>query len=110
MLRTEWRVLFHLGRFGEMTANDIVVAARIHKTKISRAVQALQSKGFLRRKQNASDRRQEQLYLTRAGNSAFATLSTAAEKYERSLVEDLTEAELGSLKEILVRIKQRQTD
>jgi ATP-dependent Lon protease len=41
MLRTEWRVLFHLGIYGEMTATDIVNRARIHKTKVSRAVQKL---------------------------------------------------------------------
>jgi len=32
MLRTEWRVLFHLGIFGQMTARDISVRAKIHKT------------------------------------------------------------------------------
>ena len=33
MLRTEWRVLFHLGIFGQMTARDIGLRARLHKTK-----------------------------------------------------------------------------
>jgi len=47
MLRTEWRVLFHLGRYGEMTAKDICERARIHKTKISRAVKALEDRRFL---------------------------------------------------------------
>ena len=41
MLRTEWRVLFHLGIYGEMTATEIGERARMHKTKISRAVQKL---------------------------------------------------------------------
>ena len=35
MLRTEWRVMFHLGLFGTMTARDIGVRGKIHKTKIS---------------------------------------------------------------------------
>ncbi|MEP4555719.1 MarR family transcriptional regulator, partial [Tateyamaria sp.] len=37
MLRTEWRVLFHLGRYGQLTAGEICERAHIHKTKISRA-------------------------------------------------------------------------
>ena len=41
MLRTEWRVLFHLGRYGDMTAKEICDRARTHKTKVSRAVAAL---------------------------------------------------------------------
>ena len=39
MLRTEWRVLFHLGNYGEMTAKEIGSRAKIHKTKISRTQQ-----------------------------------------------------------------------
>ena len=38
MLRTDWRVLFHLGIYGRMTARDIGRMAQVHKTKISRAV------------------------------------------------------------------------
>ena len=49
MLRTEWRVLFHLGRYGKLTAKEISARAAIHKTKISRAVAALQSKRYLHR-------------------------------------------------------------
>ena len=41
MLRTEWRVLFHLGLYGTMTAAQIGSRAKMHKTKISRAVQRL---------------------------------------------------------------------
>ena len=49
LLRTEWRVLFHLGCYGPMTATDIGRRARLHKTKISRAVSALQTKRYLTR-------------------------------------------------------------
>jgi DNA-binding MarR family transcriptional regulator len=47
MLRTEWRVLFHLGLYGKMTASDIGARAKMHKTKISRAVQRLADRRFL---------------------------------------------------------------
>ena len=49
MLRTEWRVLFHLGNFGEMTAKEIGQRAKVHKTKISRAVQRLEQRRYLAR-------------------------------------------------------------
>ena len=32
MLRNEWRVLFHLGIYGRMTASDIGARAQMHKT------------------------------------------------------------------------------
>ena len=56
MLRTEWRVLFHLGCYGEMTAKEICDRARIHKTKASRAIAALENKRFLKRRELPSDR------------------------------------------------------
>ncbi|TYC61803.1 MarR family transcriptional regulator [Rhodobacterales bacterium] len=49
MKRTEWRVLFHLGRYGPMSAHEIGARARVHKTKISRAVRDLETKRFVRR-------------------------------------------------------------
>jgi hypothetical protein len=51
MLRTEWRVLFHLGRYGAMSAREISRRAGIHKTKVSRAVAALERKRFLERRE-----------------------------------------------------------
>ncbi len=57
MLRTEWRVLFRLGSYGDMTARDICIRARIHKTKVSRAVAALERMRFLSREELPTDRR-----------------------------------------------------
>jgi DNA-binding MarR family transcriptional regulator len=47
MLRTEWRVLFHLGCYGDMTAKRICELASVHKTKVSRAVSALEAKRYV---------------------------------------------------------------
>ncbi|MEY8841114.1 MarR family transcriptional regulator, partial [Cribrihabitans sp. XS_ASV171] len=59
MLRTEWRVLFHLGIYGELTAKEIGERARIHKTKVSRAVAKLAERRFLMRTRDDLDRRSE---------------------------------------------------
>jgi DNA-binding MarR family transcriptional regulator len=75
MLRTEWRVLFHLGRYGPMSAREISRRAGIHKTKVSRAVAALERKRFLERRESAGDRRVEILSLRAPGRAAFADLS-----------------------------------
>ncbi|WP_416897065.1 MAG: MarR family winged helix-turn-helix transcriptional regulator [Minwuia sp.] len=85
MLRTEWRVLFHLGRYGPMTAAEIGARARIHKTKISRAVAALESRRFLTRARLEADRRQEELRLTVAGQRAFEDLRGLASAHNDRL-------------------------
>ena len=85
MRRGEWRVLFHLGQYGEMTASEIARRAMMDKVPISRAVQALEAKAFLSRAPNAEDRRAENLRLTKTGRAAFEDLRAAAEDYDRTL-------------------------
>ncbi len=104
MLRTEWRVLFHLGIFGQMTARDIGLRARLHKTKISRAVQKLADRRFITRHRSDADRRQELLELTAAGRTAYLSLRTIAERYQADLGTDFTKAELALLQNMLQRL------
>lgn len=85
MLRTEWRVMFHIARSGETTATGIGRRARIHKTKVSRAVRALEEKRFLVRRGSAQDRRVETLSLSPAGVRAFNAIAVIAAAYDAAL-------------------------
>jgi DNA-binding MarR family transcriptional regulator len=105
MLRTEWRVLFHLGRYGAMTAKAICARASLHKTKVSRAVQALEQKRYLARSVQEEDRRRETLLLTRQGQEVYADLYEAAKAYDAKLSAHLTPQE----REILNRCLQKIT-
>jgi DNA-binding MarR family transcriptional regulator len=106
MKRTEWRVLFHLGRYGRMTAQEIGARARVHKTKISRAVRDLESKRFLTRSDHDLDRRREILSLLKAGESAYGFLVERASAYERDLQNRLTRREAQTLKSALRKLAQ----
>lgn len=101
MLRTEWRVLFHLGRYGEMSSREISQRAKIHKTKVSRAVAALASKRFLERRPSAEDRRVELLALRPPGRAAFEDLSRAAAAHERALEARIGRDRLAQLRDLL---------
>ncbi|MFA9230495.1 MAG: hypothetical protein RIR95_1273 [Pseudomonadota bacterium] len=106
MLRTEWRVLFHLWRYGEMTAHEICLRSGLHKTKVSRAVRALEDKRMLQRQEMAHDRRNEVLSLTKAGKSASEDLSRAAERYNDQLLAQFTPEERRVLHKCLLQIGQ----
>ncbi|MFZ3584608.1 MarR family winged helix-turn-helix transcriptional regulator [Loktanella sp. DJP18] len=97
MLRTEWRVLAHLGQFGTLSATEVGIRARIHKTKISRAVAALEAKRFVRRKEVAADRRIATLSLTKAGQTAYDDLLHIAMDHDRALMELLGVEEHAAL-------------
>lgn len=106
MLRTEWRVIYHLGRYGEMTAKDICERARVHKTKVSRAVRALEDKRYLNRKRMSTDRRNEALALTPLGDKIFADLNAEAKRFDAQLLADFSEADKAAMRQLLNRIAQ----
>lgn len=104
MLRADWRVLFHLGRYGKMTAKEICSRARMHKTKVSRAVQALEMKGFLMRAQLADDRRHEMLSLTEAGLAVYDDLQSEARRFDTQMMSDFSDAERAQIRQFLIKI------
>jgi len=104
MLRTEWRVVFHLGRYGELTAKDICDRARLHKTKVSRAVHALEEKRYLSRTANQTDRRREWLSLTPGGMRVFLDLVQEAKRFDTQLLDQFTETEKDLLKGVLTKL------
>jgi DNA-binding MarR family transcriptional regulator len=104
MLRTEWRVLFHLGLYGRLTASEIAARAKMHKTKISRAVQRLVERRFVARSRDELDRRLEHLTLTPQGQAAYADLRAVARRYEASLLAGLSAAEAQALRSALGKL------
>jgi DNA-binding MarR family transcriptional regulator len=104
MLRTEWRVVFHLGRYGAMTATEVCTRSRIHKTKVSRAVAKLEARRFLRRQVSKLDRRAEVLTLTDAGRAAYSDLQAQAQAYEAKLTAGFTPEEAAALRRALQRL------
>lgn len=106
MLRTEWRVLFHLGCYGDLSAKEICEKASIHKTKVSRAVGALEVKRYLSRAPSDADRRIEVLALTSTGRTVFDDLSRAAQGFESDLVSGLDPAELDALRRALLTLSK----
>lgn len=104
MLRTEWRVLFHLGLYGQMTASEIGQRANMHKTKISRAVQKLAERRFVTRSRDDADRRVEHLALTVQGQAAYADLHGIAQRYDAGLTVGLTRSEREALQQMLLKL------
>lgn len=99
MTRPEWRSLAALGSYGRMTATEIGASSSMHKTKVSRAVRALEEKRWLKRSENAGDRRIEHLELTPAGKRIYGEMIALARAYEaemaRLLADGLQQLEAG---------------
>lgn len=101
--RTQWRILAHLGSYGDMTAAAVSRRSHTEKSKLSRAVSVLEAEGLLQREQSPSDRRTERLQLTDAGRAVFDDLSGRAVDFDLELRGALG-PERAKLLEELVRI------
>ncbi|MEE1657102.1 MarR family winged helix-turn-helix transcriptional regulator [Microvirga sp. CF3062] len=100
----EWRVLATLGQFEAMSAKAIGRHSAMHKTKVSRAVRALEERRWLRRRPSEEDRREEVLTLTVLGVSAYRQIIPKALAFERRLL-DLLGPEAEFLLEALTRLE-----
>lgn len=85
LTRPEWRTLATIGQMGTTTATAIGLHSSMHKTKVSRAVFALEKRGWLTRTVNQADRRTEQLELTRQGRREYEELVKLAIAFEHEL-------------------------
>ncbi len=97
-------MLANLGKFGSMTARDICTISHIEKTKVSRAVAALEAEGLLSRSISPQDRRAEILCLTERGRVVFADLGQRAIDYDRSLRAKIGPEIAAQLDDLLRRI------
>lgn len=82
----EWRVLATLAQFGTMTAKAIGRHSSMHKTKVSRAVRALEERRWLVRRESEQDRREESLFLTAPGLHAYAEIVPRALAFEAGIL------------------------
>jgi DNA-binding MarR family transcriptional regulator len=101
MTRTQWRAMANLGKYGMLTAAEICKHTFIEKTKMSRAVQALEVKGFLKRVAIVGDRRSERLVLTPNGVIAFQALGKKAMAFDLNVRDRLGQERANSLEKVL---------
>lgn len=85
LTRPEWRTLASLGQYGTMTATAVGAHSAMHKTKVSRAVAALEERKWLVRKADETDRRVEHLTLTMAGEKAYEDMVPLAREFANRL-------------------------
>ena len=103
----EWRVLATLGfRNDACSAQYISHCTRTHKSTISRAVTALMRRQLVERVENADDRREFSLRLTRKGRALYEELIPRLLRKEREIMSCLTAHERESFALALGKIEK----
>lgn len=102
----EWRVLATLGfRSDACSAQYIAHCTRTHKSTISRAVTALMKRQMVERVENADDRREFRLRLTRKGAALYEELIPRLLRREQEILSCLSAQERKNLALLLGKIE-----
>jgi|SRR5579859_2554418 len=103
----EWRILVTLGQFDTMTAKAVGAHSHMHKTKVSRAVGALERRKLIVRRENRADRREAFLSLTPAGRIVYQELAPGALEFARQLFETIDPADRAAFERAVARLTEQ---
>lgn len=102
----EWRVIATLGfRVEACSAQYIAQCTRTHKSTISRAVTSLLERGLIERVENADDRREFRLAMTRKGRDLYEELIPRLLRREHEILACLTPQERKDFSHLLGKIE-----
>ena len=103
----EWRVLATLGfRNDACSAQYIAHCTRTHKSTISRAVTALMKRQMVERVENADDRREFRLRMTRKGKALYEELIPRLLRKEQEILSCLSAQERKEFALLLGKIEK----
>lgn len=105
---TQWRVMAVLGRYPDLSANEVAERTAMDKVAVSRAVNRLLVDGRLKREAHGNDRRRSVLALSQAGYDIYKEVASLALAYERALLDRLDPAQRIVLFGLLDELSERQ--
>lgn len=104
LTRHEWRILAVLGGAGEKATKDIGRITTLDKMQVSRAMQQLETRGLIRRREDESDRRNKTVALTTAGRTLYRRIVPLALAREAEILASITPQERQVLDDVMSRL------
>jgi DNA-binding MarR family transcriptional regulator len=104
---TQMKALFLLEEAEHATVKDIAARLSMSLPAISRSIDGLVQRGFVARRECASDRRSREIALLPQGRDALRRLLAAREAALESFAEELSDAERTALHAALLPIVER---
>jgi len=105
LTRSQWWVLNHLFRGDGVTQTELAETLEIEKPTLWRLLDRLEAKGWVRREDDATDRRAWRVYLTDEVGPAMRELRAVAAELRRDALAGLSAAERERFVDTLLAIK-----
>jgi DNA-binding MarR family transcriptional regulator len=101
---TEWRVMAVLGRYPDLSANEVAERTAMDKVAVSRAVARLLERGLIKREIHSDDRRRSVLALSEVGYTVFDEIAPMALAAEQRLIAALDAEERATLDRLMQKL------
>jgi MarR family transcriptional regulator for hemolysin len=105
LTRSQWWVLNHLFRGDGVTQTELAETLEVEKPTLGRLLDRLEAKGWVRREDDATDRRAWRVYLTDEVGPAMRELRAVAAELRRDALAGLSAAERERFVDTLLAIK-----
>lgn len=89
------------------TSTQLNVFLGVSKGLISRSIDSLMKKGWIRCENDPSDRRVQRIYLTSDSTEVIDLLKREIEKINHEILSDVSEAEMDAMEQTMKKIIQR---
>ena len=93
----EWRILATLNQGTPLTSKDIATNAYMDKVKVSRAIQTLSKKQWIRKIMHAEDNRTYLVALSKKGQQVMDKITPIALDWQNQLLKTLSKSERETL-------------
>lgn len=101
---TEWRIMAVLGEYPGASADEVSLKVQIEKSMISRALQKLLARHLVSRELDESDRRRQNLSLTKTGLEIYQQIVPVSYDYENLLQECFSKEERDVFDSLIDRL------
>jgi DNA-binding MarR family transcriptional regulator len=101
----EWRLVAVLAEQEGVTQQALVARTEMDKMTVSRAAQALVTRGLVTRVPHGRDKRSHALALSEEGRALYAQIAPKALELEQKLLKELGAREVAQLKATLAKLK-----
>ena len=105
LTRSQWWVLNQLFRNPGVNQSELAEILEVQKPTLGRLLDRMEAKGWVRREQDAADRRAWRVHLTQAAEPAMRELRDAAAELRRDALAGLSAAERERFVDTLLAIK-----
>jgi DNA-binding MarR family transcriptional regulator len=101
---TQFLIIKRLARLGPMSASELARAVELDGGAMTRQLDHLEARGYLRRCRHARDRRTLRIELTAQGDAVWQQLTACNERVLAAAQRSLSPAERGHLHDCLSRV------